>query len=307
MYWEAFEKFQAIPEIKNLEDNKKFCMVLKDMLDAHIIVIQKFAMGIRETACHMEPHQCDKFLNEMLRSRIGRRVISQQHLRYSDIWEGRYPEQKHVSGIINTQCSALETVQKCTDLAGRLFKDNYQLNPPHVEIEGHFGAKLTYISGHLQYIIYELLKNSMQHTVKKHSKLPQNNKTQVPSMAEEAIAEAKKIKKTDIKNSKLPPIKVTIGQSDTEVMFRISDQGGGIPNDLINNVWSYWYVSDRNQTNFEEKPHLENLNLGMGLCIARAYANYWGGTMHGYGTDAYVKISTENEKEVTESKVRSNK
>lgn len=44
------------------------------------------------------------------------------------------------------------------------------------------------------------------------------------------------------------------------------------------------------------------MGLGMGLAMSRAYADYWGGSltlasMHGYGTDAYIKISKENLKE----------
>lgn len=42
-----------------------------------------------------------------------------------------------------------------------------------------------------------------------------------------------------------------------------------------------------------------NVSLGIGIPMARVFANYWGGSMsiysmHGHGTDAYVTISTAN-------------
>ena len=42
------------------------------------------------------------------------------------------------------------------------------------------------------------------------------------------------------------------------------------------------------------------LHLGLGLPMSKVYANYWGGSialhsMHGFGTDAYVKISVGNQ------------
>jgi signal transduction histidine kinase len=42
-----------------------------------------------------------------------------------------------------------------------------------------------------------------------------------------------------------------------------------------------------------------HVSLGIGLPMARVYANYWGGSlslysMNGYGTDVYITISTAN-------------
>jgi pyruvate dehydrogenase kinase 2/3/4 len=85
-------------------------------------------------------------------------------------------------------------------------------------------------------------------------------------------------------------------------MFRVSDQGGGIAKDIVDRVWSVWHLTERNSMQSDQKRM--RMGLGMGLCMSRAYADYWGGSltlasMHGYGTDAYIKISKENQKEST--------
>jgi pyruvate dehydrogenase kinase 2/3/4 len=82
-------------------------------------------------------------------------------------------------------------------------------------------------------------------------------------------------------------------------MFRISDQGGGIAQDIVDRVWSFFYLTERTLMQADQQ---RKMGLGMGLAMSRAYADYWGGSlklssMHGYGTDAYIKISKENQKE----------
>jgi hypothetical protein len=72
-------------------------------------------------------------------------------------------------------------------------------------------ATFPYILSHLEYIIGELLRNSIQ-----------------------AVIEQRKSK-----DAKPPPIDVLICETTQHVMIRISDQGGGIPNDLLPYLWSF--------------------------------------------------------------------
>lgn len=111
-------------------------------------------------------------------------------------------------------------------------------------------------------------------------------------------------------NANYPPIKVTVSANDSDVYFRISDQGGGMTKDRYERLWSY---QARARTgDFDEIKEVEKLpttvdgranqvlqmghrHLGIGLTMSRIYAEYWGGelqiiTMDGYGTDVYVRI-----------------
>ena len=179
---------------------------------------------------------------------------------------------------------------------------------PDITIEGHLDATFPYILSHLQYVIGELLRNSIQAVVEQRS----------------ACTDA-------------PPIQVLICESKKKVIIRISDQGGGISNEVLPQLWSFSQGS-RSQThlkNLSQVPKMAatmqelrlpslnpnkstpvdeskkrlydgslrsltsrppNLRLGMGLPMSRVYAEYWAGqlelhNLEGYGVDAFLQIS----------------
>jgi pyruvate dehydrogenase kinase 2/3/4 len=176
---------------------------------------------------------------------------------------------------------------------------------PEIKLHGHVEATFPYIVSHLQYIIGELLRNSMQ------------------AVIEQAV----------IKPDQPPAdIEVLVCEAPQHVIFRISDQGGGIPREILPHLWSF-SKGPRTQLRLKnlsqvpkmaatmhelenaditiEKAVLEsdrttslgsltvrppNLRLGMGLPMSRVYAEYWAGklelnSMEGYGTDAFLHIS----------------
>ncbi|KAG1225515.1 hypothetical protein G6F68_019911 [Rhizopus microsporus] len=103
-------------------------------------------------------------------------------------------------------------------------------------------------------------------------------------------------------------INVTFCSNETDVLFRISDQGGGMSKETFANVWSYGSHENMNQieqleAKLDEQERNLTIRLGIGLPMSKVYAEYWGGdinlmTMEGYGTDAYLKIprlGTQNE------------
>ena len=68
LYYKAFERFRRVPEIKSIEDNDRFCKVLKETLKDHLTVIPKLAMGVLEVQGLMKPEATDKFMTTLLRS-----------------------------------------------------------------------------------------------------------------------------------------------------------------------------------------------------------------------------------------------
>lgn len=175
---------------------------------------------------------------------------------------------------------------------------------PEIKVQGHLDATFPYILSHLEYIVGELLRNSVQAVVEKYHDSPQPP----------------------------PPIEVLICETPQHVIMRISDQGGGIPREILPYLWSF-SKGPRTQTRLENlgrvpamaatmqelkvserKPdhhHREawhegsldsltsrppNLRLGMGLPMSRVYAEYWAGSLElhsleGYGVDAFLQIS----------------
>jgi hypothetical protein len=191
---------------------------------------------------------------------------------------------------------------------------------PEIRIDGHLDANFPYILSHLEYIIGELLRNSVQAVAERHQR------------RKDKAADAAKAP---------PPIEVTICESHQHVIIRISDQGGGIPREKMPYLWSFSKgpASDKILANLGKVPKMAatmqelqveddddehgsrtaaadndgkgdeissslaslssrppNLRLGMGLPLSRVYAEYWAGSLalhslEGYGVDAFLQIS----------------
>ena len=68
LYYNAFDCFRKLKEVKTLEDNDKLCDIIGTNLKSHLTVIPKLAMGILECGGLMDPLDLDKFMNTILRS-----------------------------------------------------------------------------------------------------------------------------------------------------------------------------------------------------------------------------------------------
>lgn len=91
-------------------------------------------------------------------------------------------------------------------------------------------------------------------------------------------------------------------------IYRISDQGGGISDDDLKEVFNYSFstfkkvnqtttsmLSDYSQTVNSTETIGSMAGFGFGLPTSRAYAEFLGGSLqlqslYGYGTDVYVKL-----------------
>ncbi|KAF9951624.1 hypothetical protein BGZ72_006914 [Mortierella alpina] len=243
LYWQAFEALRTIPEIKTLEDNDAFCGLVKGLLNDHLVVIPQLALGIMESAKHLPAEMVDQFMNKMLRSRISRRVLAEQHISLT----ANYNSPNHMMtdrgyiGIIYTHCSPREIVERTAILAAETCRRQYAiecqragnghghgqqqgrrdrhgagdtaLEPPKVIMDGSIDAEFSYIPDHIEYILYELLKNSMRFVMLNA--------------------------KPDPDSGELPPIQITVCEGTHDIVFRVSDKGGGIDPELESHLWSY--------------------------------------------------------------------
>ncbi|KAA8908093.1 hypothetical protein TRICI_004844 [Trichomonascus ciferrii] len=310
-YYKAFDLFRKFPVITSLEDNERFCKLLDDLLNQHLSVIPQLVMGAIENCLTdaIEPNRMDEFLFRALCSRISRRVIAEQHLALTQsLREGRYgssdKSDPNYIGEVFLQCSARETVLEGAERAKKVIQKMYpHAVLPDIEIEGkNVDTKFPYIKSHLDYIIGEIMRNSIEATVLKHSP---------PKF-----------------HPKPPPILVSISSTPQNILFRISDQGGGIPADILPHIWSFSKGprSHGRLRNFKQVPQYAGLpsevgrnivegtesqprsslssfsdrppqlKLGMGLPLSKVYAEYWDGalelqSLEGYGCDVFLRIS----------------
>ena len=321
LYFKAFESFRKIKEIQNAKDNDLYCSVIAETLKEHLTVIPRLAMGVLECRDLMPPEEMDKFVNTVLRSRISRRVIAEQHIALTEAFNAQRGlgdaadssrADNDVSGQVLLKCNARQVLEYCGAITKQVAKQAYavEYQIPEIKVIGDLEATFPYVISHLEYIVGELLRNSMQAVVERHRDLP---------------------------GVRPPPIEVLICEAPQHVIFRISDQGGGIPRDILQDLWSF-NKGPRRQSRLRNLSHVPkmaatiqdleasellsqdsqresparsnhnkrtslgyltsrppNLRLGVGLPMSRVYAEYWAGSLEihsleGYGVDSFLQI-----------------
>ncbi|GAA5861180.1 hypothetical protein JCM8547_008510 [Rhodosporidiobolus lusitaniae] len=210
LYLEAFDGIRKFPLIRDLDDNDRFCSFMQGTLDKHRVVIPELAIGVSETSPHQLPSAAlDRIMLRMLRSRISRRVITEQHIALTSQFRERQrrgkgkgkeraQEDENRVGVVDTKLNAADVVRKCAALLKAL--GGPEGNVP-VEIEGATETTFAYLSEHLEFMLFELIKNAAYSTVSAHG----------PAAAAHH------------------PILVTIVHGPRNLTIRVSDQGGGIP------------------------------------------------------------------------------
>lgn len=256
-------------------------------------------------------------------------MIAEQHIALTSTFTSLHPSANtnlpsspspEFVGSVFLKCNAKDVITHCAAKISTLARSAYgpDVPLPEVQIVGHLDATFPYILSHLEYIIGEMLRNSVQATVERQK--------------QKRIREGH-----EGEQEGLPPIEVTICEAPQHVIIRISDQGGGIPQDVMPYLWSFSngprsqkrlenlhqvpamaatleeieipresdneIDDDDNYREGEESSSLvsltsrpPNLRLGMGLPMSRVYAEYWAGSLQvhsleGYGVDAFLSIS----------------
>ncbi|KAI7862892.1 branched-chain alpha-ketoacid dehydrogenase kinase [Spinellus fusiger] len=311
IYWAAFEQLRKAPTIHTMNENHTFCDLLRRLLEEGRVVVPRMALGVTECASYYTSNQqdLDRFFNRMFRSRISRRVLSEQHLALTDACENDWDDMMlgdGYVGIIHTRCSARHIIERAKQLIDTQACEVYYAEcysgvcpkdwkPPSMTLEIQPMHTVTtaktaktgplneivfaYIPEQLEQILYELLSNAVRFTMAAH------------------------------RPGHYPPLRVTVSENEVDVFIRVSDQGGGVLKTRMDRLWSYQARAPKGEflhfkhvqkmpSNTSERvaqASTSGLHMGMGLPFSRVYAEYWGGelqamTMDGYGTDIYVRI-----------------
>ncbi|KAK8821325.1 hypothetical protein WA538_005952, partial [Blastocystis sp. DL] len=258
------------------EDAVAFTNLLRKILDRHSGTMEMIARSVLTIRQQMrekgyvesELSAVKPVLDSFYTSRIGIRIILEQHISLFDQMKKPIPG---YTGIINNNTNPSEVAHLAADQAQIVCNRQYGQTVP-VEVFSQKNRSFSYIPSILRHILFELLKNSMRATVETHEN-----------------------------DDELPPIKIIIsdGDSNSDVIMKISDEGGGIKRKNIHQVWDYFYttskiqVFDKDGTDFGTGSPM--CGLGYGLPLSRLYAQYFGGSLEivsieGYGTDAYLYL-----------------
>ncbi|KAJ1971529.1 hypothetical protein H4R35_005207 [Dimargaris xerosporica] len=273
LYYEAFEVLRSFPPIDTTGQEQEYSQMLQQQIKNLANVIPQVAQGFRECKKYMSSSHIQKFLDELIHSRIGLRLIGEQHVALHDV------NQDYI-GIIHTCLNPADLLRGYAYYVQNLCEVNYNVAPDFV-INGAVDTVVQYVPVHLEYIACELLKNAFRATAE-HSKKHQAGR---PS-----------------------PIEITVARSKKDICIRFRDQGGGIAAKDLPHVFEYSFTTVENEPDDSEiglgyatKVAMQSgiggpmAGLGYGLPMARIYACYFGGSLdlvslEGHGCDVFLKL-----------------
>lgn len=205
----------------------------------------------------MAPRDVSAFLDATIHSRIGIRLIAEQHLSLSS--SASFPSQTskettssssssasnspssssssiprdshapHTStdpssvGVLSLSLSASSLIKTCANFVSDLCEGTLG-QAPELWLEGDVDATYVGVPVHLEYVMTEVLKNSYRATA-------------------ERWGDNKKGKGSHKSSSSMPPVKVTISKSKNHLSIRVRDQGGGISPKNLPHVFSYAFTT----------------------------------------------------------------
>lgn len=259
-YYHCFNAFRKVKKVETLEENQKFCEFVTNILDDHLIVLPHLMMGALEVSImqSMSPNELNEFMSSMLRSRISRRVIMNQHISMSKTFaESQYSPPDEMTkppdyiGEAFQYCSPHNHLKMSYDLIIKFLQSLYpELKMPDLVITGD-DIKFQFLTNHLNYIFTEILRNSLKSTIEHFIKQNKGN----PGYTQ----------------LKPPPVRVDITSNKYETAFKFSDQGGGIPFESIDSVWSFGKTPELAKIYLKNFNDLPGLNLPSRLPIVEKY------------------------------------
>lgn len=191
-------------------------------------------------------------------------------------------QQKGCIGIVSTAIDLVQVARRAARNAAAVCTEHHG-DCPEIDIivaDGADGrAYINHLDDHLDYILVELLKNSLRATVDAHMKRNSLGFVDCEDM---------------------PHIRVLIATNHSRQFATVivSDEGGGIPREDMPKIMSYTFTSAGKsaiETASEDGVVEPTLlaGYGYGLPMSRIHARLFGGdvtlqSVEGYGTDAYL-------------------
>ncbi|KAJ1568753.1 hypothetical protein HK096_005430, partial [Nowakowskiella sp. JEL0078] len=274
LYHDSFLILRDFPSVVDEESEGKFSEKLEELVTGHQDVIPKLAKGFQESGKYMSKEALSTFLDDMIRARIGIRVLAEHHLAL------KAPHKDWI-GVVHTRFVPFEMIRSCCMYVQDLCEVNYG-SAPEFSINGDTDTVVTYLPVHLEYILLELLKNAMRATVERSAR---------------------------IGRMEHPNVEITICRGVEEISIRIRDQGGGIAKKDLPFIFDYSYttVPSSNESSdigmFANHTQISMQNgvggpmagLGFGLPMSRIYVQYFGGSLDlvsiaGHGSDVFVQL-----------------
>jgi len=242
-------------------------------------------------------HEMEEALYRFFTARVGLRFLTEHHVlsnpRLQDaeepsdlrqvtcMFEQDAHDQADTVGCIQSHTDLAKEVKRVADLVREQCAAEWGRPAPPIEIvnctttDNKHDDEFTYVPHHLQYMMMELLKNSVRATLRHQ---------------ERHGAKAAGL------------IRVVLVKGAEDVTIKVADKAGGIPRSRMAQIWKFAHSTDVDGSSTAD-PNAPMLShsvsgaqlRGFGLPITRIYARYFGGeltlkSMEGYGLDAYLHL-----------------
>ncbi|KAI1823859.1 kinase isozyme 4 [Xylaria intraflava] len=312
--------------ISNLDDEIQFTSVLAELVATHQDTIPILAKGFIQCRRYISMGDVTSFLDTHLRTRIGTRLIAEQHiaLHYSSVPHFNpqasptpCPEHPNYIGVIDTALCPASIVDSCAEFVADVCELQYGVRPKWI-IDGEPDTIFAFVPMHLEYIVTELLKNAFRATVENTAGDGKREPVVITIAPEPSDAGSSHLAldppaadKGAFRGDAIRPLE----DNAPGVTIRIRDRGGGISPSVLPNIWSYSFttfteddVNELPSSNPARGPKdalgvisaassgaSSIAGLGYGLPLSRAYAEYFGGgvavqSLYGWGTDVYLRL-----------------
>lgn len=214
-YLRSFEKLIKFPQIKSMKEEDKFFELINQFLSQNNDVIGLLSTGCNEAQKYFKSYETLKnFLDNVLKIRLSMRLLAEHYIEVHTQQAKNDPNGDDWYGAIAMKFSPAKAVQQCIDDVSAICFETYAV-VPHVQIENHIHEQFPYFPSIVEYILRELLKNSMRAVVE-YSKASLGNIQHVKKYLED--------------NRDKPLCKVVISSDPVDEHFTIAvkDEGGGI-------------------------------------------------------------------------------
>eukprot|EP00922_Rhytidocystis_sp_ex-Travisia-forbesii_P033175 GHVS01049326.1.p1 GENE.GHVS01049326.1~~GHVS01049326.1.p1 ORF type:complete len:440 (+),score=35.67 GHVS01049326.1:164-1483(+) len=288
VYISTFERMSKLKPVETIEDEQGIVSVLEEERMSHDKTVDYMGQGVKQLRLVCPDINLDSFLERFFFFRIGRRIMIDHLLAMND-------PRANWTGCIHLECKPVDIIHARAEDVRASCRASYGLAPRYA-ISGNLNTVFAFMPEHLSLIVTELLKNAMRATVEFYT------------LGNSILDQADCGLITD--DADLPEVKVEVYKGKSEVVIKVSDKGGGIPPQKLQDIWSFGYstVGDSNARMGAKSPIAVNLirpdmaGYGFGLPLSRAFARYFGGDIHiqsclGIGTDAYVTLSHMGDQE----------
>ncbi|KAH3686739.1 hypothetical protein WICPIJ_002282 [Wickerhamomyces pijperi] len=242
---------------------------LTQFYDIHSDAIPSLSKGFQEVSIFYPKSSIVEFLNRHFHDKINMDIIANNYIQAVDTCS-----QKDHIGIVGKALHISELIKVYAGFVNDMTFIKYYKQVP-VKITAGEDITFPYIGQHLEYVITEILKNSIRSHI-------ENDRADTA-------------------------IQVTISQSKegskSTLGIRFRDEGNGIPPEIERNIFDYSFTSvtkqDKNKGMADNSMPGEDIDtvagMGYGLPLTKAYVEQFGGSLdiqsvYGFGTDVYIEL-----------------